>query len=137
MICSGFGIIFKPISKAVAIPIMFIIVPNPGFCFNGIQSNKTTMLIKKVASPILKFDCLEIPSASTTHGELPKVERTKSDSPTPKIINPMNRKKYLSRSLELKPKSQVWDARHGVMGIVLCGFRCFCNHFKKLITVKL
>ena len=34
-----------------AIIITFKIVPIPGFCFKGIQKNKTTRLIQKVAQP--------------------------------------------------------------------------------------
>jgi hypothetical protein len=43
-----------PISIAVAMTIMFAIVPKPGFSRKGIQSRRTIALMMRVQTPTLK-----------------------------------------------------------------------------------
>ena len=81
------------ISIIIAIIIIFIIVPIPGFSFKKNHKNKTNELIKKVKTPIDKLICKEIPCANTLHGEAPVSETSNKPSPRPKKINPKHRKK--------------------------------------------
>ena len=53
------------ISNTIAIIIIFIIVPKPGFCLRKNHKDKTAMLIKKVATPIEISAMIETPSAKT------------------------------------------------------------------------
>ena len=78
----------KPISIATAITTIFVIVPRPGFCRNGIQNSKTMADTKKVDAPILSGEFNEMPSARTVQGELPRFVAIKNASPIPKIVNP-------------------------------------------------
>ena len=57
---------------------MLKIVPKPGFCLINIHKKSTDTLIKKVADPIDKLEVLDIPSASTDHGEFPVVDKIKT-----------------------------------------------------------
>ena len=72
---------------------MLKIVPKPGFCLINIHKKSTDTLIKKVAAPIDKLVVLDIPSASTDHGEFSVVDRIKRPSPNPKIAKPKIKKK--------------------------------------------
>ena len=80
---------------SIIIPIIkaFKIVPIPGFCFNGSQSNKTAILIKIVIRPIEKPIFKNIPCASTLHGDAPDAETINIPSPKPNKIKPKQRKK--------------------------------------------
>ena len=68
------------------------IVPMPIFCFSGIQSKRTAMLIIKVAKPILKFVFIEIPWAKTVQGLTPCEEAINIVSPRPNKNNPKVKK---------------------------------------------
>ena len=87
----------KPSSIAVAITTMFAIVPNPGFCRNGIHSNSMNTEMMNVDSPIFNGVLSEITSAKTVHGELPRVLTIKKASPKPKMVNPKIRINNLSK----------------------------------------
>ena len=76
-----------------AIIIIFIIVPNPGLSFNGIQKTKTMQLIIKVDRPIPILTFLATPSAKTVQGVTPFKETTKTLSPKPNKNKPKQRKK--------------------------------------------
>ena len=80
---------------SIIIPIInaFKIVPIPGFCFKGNQSNKTMKLIKIVITPIEKPIFKYKPWANTLHGDAPEVETINKPSPKPNKINPKQRKK--------------------------------------------
>ena len=113
-----------------AIIIILKIVPKPGFCLINIHKKSTDTLIKKVAVPIDKFVVLDIPSASTDHGEFPVVDKIKSPSPNPKIIKPKIKKKDVDNfGLKLKELSELQDT----IGI----FLIFKNIFNKLLLLKL
>ena len=71
--------------------IMFITVPNPGFCFKKNQKDKTPMLIKKVATPIERSVMFETPSARTVQGEFPVVDIKSKASPKPNKIKPKHK----------------------------------------------
>ena len=79
-----------------AIIIIFIIVPNPGLSFNGIQKTKTMQLIIKVERPIPILTFLATPSAKTVHGVTPFWETTKILSPKPNKNKPKQRNKNVS-----------------------------------------
>ena len=70
----------------------FKIVPIPGFCFNGNQSNKTMKLIKIVMTPIEKPIFKYKPWANTLQGEAPDAETINKPSPKPTKVNPKQRK---------------------------------------------
>ena len=109
---------------------MLKIVPKPGFCLINIHKKSTDTLIKKVAVPIDKFVVLDIPSASTDHGEFPVVDKIKSPSPNPKIAKPKIKKKDVDNfGLKLKELSELQDT----IGI----FLIFKNIFNKLLLLKL
>ncbi len=79
-----------------AIIIIFIIVPNPGLSFNGIQKTKTMQLIIKVDRPIPTLTFFVIPSAKTVQGVTPFWETTKILSPKPNKNKPKQRYKNVS-----------------------------------------
>ena len=79
-----------------AIIIIFIIVPNPGLSFNGIQKTKTMQLIIKVERPIPILPFLATPSAKTVHGVTPFWETTKILSPKPNKNKPKQRNRNVS-----------------------------------------
>ena len=79
-----------------AIIIIFIIVPNPGLSFNGIQKTKTIQLIIKVERPIPILTFLATPSAKTVHGVTPFWETTKILSPKPNKNKPKQRNRNVS-----------------------------------------
>ena len=81
--------IINPIIKA------FKIVPIPGFCFKGNQSNKTIILIKIVIRPMEKPMFRYKPWANTLQGDAPDAETINKPSPKPgdMIINVMKGKK--------------------------------------------
>ena len=79
-----------------AIIIIFIIVPNPGLSFNGIQKTKTMQLIIKVERPIPISTFLATPSANTVHGVTPFWETTKILSPKPNKNKPKQRNRNVS-----------------------------------------
>ena len=109
---------------------MLKIVPKPGFCLINIHKKSTDTLIKKVAVPIDKFVVLDIPSASTDHGEFPVVDKINSPSPNPKIAKPKIKKKDVDNfGLKLKELSELQDT----IGI----FLIFKNIFNKLLLLKL
>ena len=91
-------------------------VPNPGFSFNGIHNNKTTVLIAKVDQPIVMSSLPETPCARTDHGALPIVLWIRSESPRPNMKRPKN-KTDTREGLS----SQRDCALQGVCGTVLCG----------------
>ena len=72
--------------------IILKIVPRPGFCLRNIHKKSTLTLTRNVAAPIDNLEFLEIPSASTDHGEFPVVESINNPSPKPKIIKPKIKK---------------------------------------------
>ena len=80
---------------SIIIPIInaFKIVPIPGVCFNGNQSNKTMKLIKIVMTPIEKPKFKYKPWANTLHGDAPEAETIDKPSPKPNKISPKQRKK--------------------------------------------
>ena len=78
-----------------AIIIIFIIVPNPGLSFNGIQKTKTMQLIMKVDRPIPILTFLATPSAKTVQGVTPFWEITKILSPKPNKNKPKQRKEIV------------------------------------------
>ena len=79
-----------------AIIIIFIIVPNPGLSFNGIQKTKTMQLIIKVEKPIPILTLFATPSAKTVHGVTPFWETTKILSPKPNKNKPKQRNRNVS-----------------------------------------
>ena len=79
-----------------AIIIIFIIVPNPGLSFNGIQKTKTMQLIIKVDRPIPILTFLATPSAKTVQGVTPFWETTRILSPKPNKNKPKQRKANVS-----------------------------------------
>ena len=79
-----------------AIIIIFIIVPNPGLSFNGIQKTRTMQLIIKVDRPIPILTFLATPSAKTVQGVTPFWETTKTLSPKPNKNKPEQRKENVS-----------------------------------------
>lgn len=101
---------------AAAIITILLNVPNPGFSLSGIQRSRTIALIIKVSKPISELKVFANPCAKTDHGALPKFDWISSESPMPKIKSPKN--KIEARETEI---SQRFSARHGVIGIVLCG----------------
>jgi hypothetical protein len=121
----------NPISIAIAIMIMFAIVPKPGFCFNGIQNNKTKVDIRKVAAPILSGVFNAIPSARTVQGEFPKLVIIKNASPIPKMVKPNISIDNRCKCTLPTPIDQVDSARQGVIGIVFDGFKK-ANGFERL-----
>ena len=109
---------------------MLKIVPKPGFCLINIHKKSTDTLIKKVAVPIDKFVVLDIPSASTDHGEFPVVDKIKRPSPNPKIAKPKIKKKDVDNfGFKLKESYELQDT----IGI----FLIFRNIFNKLLLLKL
>lgn len=78
-----------------------------------------------------------MPSDKTTQGEFPNEEITSIDSPIPKILNPNIKMKPRLKSDVENPISHVCAARHGVMGMLLCGFSKFIKLIIQLGTVKL
>ena len=101
---------FKVISIIPAIIIILKIVPKPGFCLINIHKKSTDTLIKKVAVPIDKLVVLDIPSASTDHGEFPVVDKIKRPSPNPKIAKPKIKKKDVDNfGLKLKELTELQD----------------------------
>ena len=99
-------------------------VPNPGFSFNGIHNNKTTVLIAKVDQPIVMSSLPATPCASTDHGAFPIVLWIRSESPRPKINRPKKRTPTREGFM-----SQRDFALHGVCGTVLCGRKNSTNGF--------
>jgi hypothetical protein len=84
--------------------------PKPGFCLINIHKKSTDTLIKKVAAPIDKLVVLDIPSASTDHGEFPVVDKIKRPSPNPKITKPKIKKKDVDNfGLKFKDLSELQD----------------------------
>ena len=81
------------ISIIIAIIIIFIIVPIPGFWSKKNHKNKTNELTKKVMRPIDKFTCKDIPCASTLQGEAPVNDTNNKPSPNPNRVNPMHKDK--------------------------------------------
>ena len=79
--------IINPIIKA------FKIVPIPGFCFKGNQSNKTIILIKIVMRPMEKPMFKYKPWANTLQGDAPDAETINKPSPKPNKVKPKQRKK--------------------------------------------
>ena len=71
--------------------IAFNIVPIPACCFNGIHSNNTPKLIRKVRVPMLNPVVIERPSARTVHGLIPTDAVMMSDSPNPNKNKPRQR----------------------------------------------
>ena len=109
---------------------MLKIVPKPGFCLINIHKKSTDTLIKKVADPIDKLEVLDIPSASTDHGEFPVVDKIKRPSPNPKIAKPKIKKKDVDNfGFKLKESYELQDT----IGI----FLIFRNIFNKLLLLKL
>ena len=84
---------YKLISIMTDIIIIFKIDPIPGFCLMNIHKDKTPMLTKNVAAPMLKFVTLDTPSAKTVQGELPVVDTTNNPSPKPKKVKPKHKNK--------------------------------------------
>jgi hypothetical protein len=74
-----------------------------------------------VDSPIFKDEFKEIPSESTTHGELPKEVTTRNASPIPNIIKPKIKTNMRCIAYGAAISPQVESARHGVFGMVLEG----------------
>ena len=68
------------------------IVPIPGFWRNGIQNNKTVILIIRVITPMDKFIFKEIPWARTLQGDAPELDTINNPSPNPKNIKPRHKK---------------------------------------------
>jgi hypothetical protein len=98
------------ISIIPAIIIILKIVPKPGFCLINIHKKSTDTLIKKVAVPIDKLVVLDIPSASTDHGEFPVVDKIKRPSPNPKIAKPKIKKKDVENfGLKFNELSELQD----------------------------
>ena len=107
---------------------MLKIVPKPGFCLINIHKKSTDTLIKKVAVPIDKLVVLDIPSASTDHGEFPVVDKIKRPSPNPKIAKPKIKKKDVDNfGFKLKESYELQDT----IGI----FLIFRNIFNKLLLL--
>jgi hypothetical protein len=101
---------------------MFESVPKPGRSPSGHQKKRTTAEIRKVAVPIFNEVLKDKPCANTDHGALPVKEFTSSASPKPKIVKPNQR-----IATRLTERSQRPEPVHGVIGIVLCGFRKLAN----------
>ena len=94
----------------IEISIIFKIVPNPGFCFNGYHNNKTKMLTMNVVTPIDKFDWNEIPWASTVQGLTPWFAVIKRVSPIANKINPKTRYKIvLNLGLKFRGSCELHD----------------------------
>ena len=101
-------------SIIIAIIIIFIIVPIPGFWSKKNHKNKTNELTKKVMTPIDKSICKDIPCANTLHGEAPVSETSNKPSPKPNKVNPKHKNKKVD-SLGLKFKG--FSALHETLGI--------------------
>jgi hypothetical protein len=71
----------------------FKMVPMPGICLSGIQQNKTTKLVTKVAKPRPHPVICVIPWANTVHGLTPTPAATSKASPRPKSVRPTTRNK--------------------------------------------
>jgi hypothetical protein len=99
-----------------AIITIFETVPKPGICFNGIQPNKTTRLMKNVHHPSESGECRYIPCANTDQGAFPNVDWISNESPNPKMLSPKKRIKTRPG-----PSDQRDDAVHEVRGTVLWG----------------
>jgi len=91
------------ISIIIAIIIIFIIVPIPGFWSRKNHKNKTNELTKKVMTPIDKLTCKDIPCANTLQGEAPVSDTNNKPSPKPNNISPKHKNKKVD-SLGLKFK---------------------------------
>ena len=103
-------------SIIIAIIIIFIIVPIPGFWSKKNHKNKTNELTKKVMTPIDKSICKDIPCANTLQGDAPVVETNNSPSPSPKKVNPRHKNKKVEIfGLKLSGFSEL----HCVFGIFL------------------
>ena len=103
-------------SIIIAIIIIFIIVPMPGFWSKKNQKNRTNELTKKVMTPIDKSICKDIPCANTLHGEAPVSEISNKPSPKPNKVNPRHKKRKVEIfGLKFKGFSEL----HETLGIFL------------------
>ena len=114
-------------SNIIAIMIMFIIVPKPGFCFKKNHSDKTATLMKNVVTPIERSVIIDAPSAKTVHGEFPVVETTNKASPKPNNIKPKHKYENVET---LGLKLNVSFELQSTTGIFLIDKNIFAWYFK-------
>ena len=106
---------------------MFETVPSPGFSFSGNQIASTIALMRKVASPTVKFVFFETPCANTAQGELPRPALKRNASPNPNKVRPKN--KIIARKGVI---CQRFFEVQGVVGMVRAGRKKAINLFQKL-----
>ena len=87
-------------------------VPKPGISLSGIHRSRTRQLTNQVDHPRLMPVLRDTPSDSTIHGEFPRRDCTRRDSPRPKRKSAPVRIPTRSGA-----RSQRFLARHGVIGI--------------------
>jgi hypothetical protein len=96
--------------------ITFKIVPMPGVCLSGIQSNRTLPLIMNVENPTLHVVRTTTPCAKTVHGLTPDPAAIRIASPIPNNTRPRTR--YPSVII-LGKKINGFGELHGKEGMVL------------------